>query len=148
MKKTLRDLLNEGLVEEFTSTPEQIENEMGVAKSDIESAKRMISDDHLSGWAHSASYNAILQASRALLFNRGYRTTRDSGQQHVAVIQFIQAEYSSEFPKTVLDAFSQARSKRHRSLYEIAGTITQNQAQGLLTNAESFVTIVDGILNP
>lgn len=146
MKKTLRDLLDEELIEEFTSTPEQIENEMNLAKSDIKSTKLMIPDVHLAGWAHNASYNAILQASRALMFNRGYRTKRDSGQQHVTVIQFIEVEYSKEFPSVVLKAFSKARGRRHRSLYDVAGTITQNQAQFLLINAESFVSIVEGIL--
>lgn len=147
MKKTLRDLLSEELIEEFTSTSDQIKNEMNIAKSDTESAKRMIPDDHLASWAHNASYNAILQASRALMFNRGYRAKRDSSQQHVTVVQFIEAEYSKEFPSEILEAFSKARSKRHRSLYDNVGIITQNQAQFLLTNAESFVSIVEDILN-
>lgn len=59
----LSELLSKGLVEKFQSSPEQIRGEIDIAKSDLSSAKKMISIDEW-GWAHNAAYNAMLQAGR------------------------------------------------------------------------------------
>jgi uncharacterized protein (UPF0332 family) len=87
----LSDLLSKGLVEKFQSDPEQIKNEMNIAKSDITSAKRMLEIGEW-GWAHNAAYNAMLQAGRALMFAKGYRP---KSQEHHAVVSCIEAVFAA-----------------------------------------------------
>jgi len=61
----LSELLSKGLVEKFQSDPDQIKNEIEIAKNDLSSAKNMLGIEEW-GWAHNAAYNAMLQAGRAL----------------------------------------------------------------------------------
>ncbi len=65
----LSDLLSKGLAEKFQSDPAQIKKEMDIAKNDLASAKKMLTIQEWS-WAHNAAYNAMLQAGRALCFQR------------------------------------------------------------------------------
>ncbi len=146
MRKSLQELLDEGLVEEFTSTPEQIQEQIRLAVSDLTAANIMISDSHLAEWAYKAAYNSMLSAARALLFSRRYRA-KISGTPHKATVQFIQAEYGDKIDSTAISAFSKARLDRHESQYEQVGTITPNQAQFLTTQADIFLKTVKELLN-
>lgn len=139
----LSDLLNKGLVEKFQSDPEQVKNEMEIAKNDRASAKNMLTIQEW-GWAHNAAYNAMLQAGRALMFSKGYRPR--SSEHHVAVVSFAEAVYSSKFPNEVLQAFSKARLRRSESMYDRAGSISEKQARNLVDKAEIFVSQTKEIL--
>lgn len=139
----LSDLLNKGLVEKFQSDPEQIKNEMDIAKSDISSAKRMLEIGEW-GWAHNAAYNAMLQAGRALMFAKGYRPK--SQEHHVAVVCFIEAVFAAKFPNEVLQAFAKARLRRSESMYDRAGSISESQGKNLVEKANAFVSKTREIL--
>jgi uncharacterized protein (UPF0332 family) len=140
----LSDLLGKGLVEKFQSSPEQIRNEMNIAKNDVVSAKKMLGIE-IWGWAHNAAYNAMLQAGRALMFSKGYRPM--SSEHHLAVVSFVQAVYPTKFSPEVLQAFSKARLRRSESLYDRAGSISETQGRSLVEKAEIFVTNAQEILN-
>jgi uncharacterized protein (UPF0332 family) len=139
----LSDLLSKGLVEKFQSDPEQIKNEMNIAKSDISSAKRMLEIGEW-GWAHNAAYNAMLQAGRALMFAKGYRPK--SQEHHVAVVSFIEAVFAAKFPSEVLQAFAKARLRRSESMYDRAGSISESQGKNLVEKADTFVSKAREIL--
>ena len=62
----LSELLSKGLVEKFQSDPDQVKNEIEIAKSDLSSAKNMLGIEEW-GWAHNAAYNALLQAGAPLM---------------------------------------------------------------------------------
>lgn len=132
----LSDLLRNRLVEKFETDPEQVKNEMGIARSNVKSAKKMLEIKEWE-WAHNAAYNAILQASRALMFAKGYRPM--SQEHHVAVVSFMQAVYSAKFGSDLMRAFDNARKRRNESLYDRAGPISPEQAEDLVGRAEVFV---------
>lgn len=134
---SLSGILRRGLVERFGPSPEDMKNELGIAKSDLSSAKKMLTIGEW-GWAHNAAYNAMLQAGRALLFSKGYRPK--STDHHLAVVSFVQAVFSSKFAPEVLEAFSKARLRRNESMYDRAGSISERQARSLVEKAEIFVT--------
>jgi uncharacterized protein (UPF0332 family) len=131
----LSELLSKGLVEKFQSNPENIRNEIDIAKNDIYSARKMISIAEW-GWAHNAAYNAMLQAGRALMFFKGYRPK--SAERHLAVISFVQAVFPTKFSLEVLQAFSKARLRRNESMYDRAGSISEGQGRNLVEKAELF----------
>jgi len=64
-------LLHKGLIKRFKTSPAQVNNRMELAKRDIKAAKAMLANDR--DWAFSMAYNAILQATRALMFYKGFR---------------------------------------------------------------------------
>lgn len=136
---SLRDLLKTGQIEEYESDPEQIKNEIELARQDLAAAKKMLSlqSRELWGWAHNAAYNAMLQAGRALMYSKGYRPRGQ--EQHVSVIAFVLDVCEKKFPQEVLQAFSKARMRRHESVYDRAGSISPSQARNLVEKAELFV---------
>ena len=139
----LSELLGKGLVEKFHSDPAQVKNELAIAKNDLASAKKMLTIQEW-GWAHNAAYNAMLQAGRALMFSKGYRPK--SSEHHVAVVSFMEAVYSAKFSGEVLQAFGKARLRRSESMYDKAGSISENQGRNLVAKAESFVSKAKEIL--
>ncbi len=139
----LSDLLSKGLVEKFQSDPAQVKNEMEIAKNDLSSAKKMLTIEEW-GWAHNAAYDVMLQAGRALMFSKGYRPK--SSEHHIAVVSFAEAVYSAKFPSEVLQAFGRARLRRSESMYERAGSISENQGKNLVDKAEIFVGKAKDIL--
>lgn len=139
----LSELLGKGLAEKFHSDPAQVKDELAIAKNDLASAKKMLTIQEW-GWAHNAAYNAMLQVGRALMFSKGYRPK--SSEHHVAVVSFIEAVYSAKFPGEVLQAFGKARLRRNESMYDKAGSISENQGRNLVAKAESFVNQAKEIL--
>lgn len=139
----LSDLLKSRLVEEFEASPEQVRNEMEIARGNVRSARRIL---EIQEWeiAHNTAYNAMLQAARALMFAKGYRPM--SREHHVAVVSFVQAVYSAKLGGELVRAFENARKRRNESLYDRAGSISPEQARDLLEKAQAFVSKAADIL--
>ena len=83
MRMSYEDLLNKGLIKRFKSSPSQVKNRIELAKRDIKSARAMMANDR--DWAFAMAYNAILQATRALMFAKGFRPSTGEGRHKVAV---------------------------------------------------------------
>jgi uncharacterized protein (UPF0332 family) len=143
MPMSLSDLLKNRLVEKFDSDPEQIKNEMEIAKSNAKSARRIL---QIEEWeiAHNTAYNAMLQAARALMFAKGYRPM--SQEHHVAVISFMQAVYSAKLGSQSIKALDNARKRRNESWYDRVGSISPEQARNLVETAEAFVSKAGDLL--
>lgn len=139
----LSDLLSKRIVEKFKPDPQQVKDEMAIARSDISSAKKMLEIEEW-GWAHNAAYNAMLQAGRALMFAKGYRPMNQ--EHHVAVVSFMQAVYFARFSDELLQAFDRARRRRSESLYDRAGSVSESQGINLVAKAETFVSKAAEIL--
>ena len=84
-------------------------------------------------WAFSIAYNAILQTIRALMFSKGYRPS--GSNQHVSVVRF--AEIFLEEESVVL--FDRMRRKRHSTIYDIAGIISNKEARNAVDKAEKLI---------
>ena len=65
MRMSYEELLNKGLIKRFKESPSQVKNRIELAKRDIKSARAMMANDR--DWAFAMAYNAILQATRALM---------------------------------------------------------------------------------
>lgn len=139
----LSELLKKNLVEKFESDPDQIGNEIDGAEKNLSSAKNMCKINEWE-WAHSAAYNAMLHAGRALMFAKGYRSR--GPDHHVAVVDFMEAVFSSKIPKNIRDAFEMGRKLRHEFTYDKIGTITQNQAETRIESAELLIKKAKEIL--
>ena len=112
------------------------------AESDIDSAQYMLKRDP--DWAFSIAYNSVLQASRALMFSRGFRPSSHEG--HKNTFAFLRA-VAEEDRRTLVDFFDRMRVKRHQAVYETAGLITRIEAETLIEQAQSFITWVKGELD-
>jgi uncharacterized protein (UPF0332 family) len=136
MSSNLSDLLNQGLVEKFTSNPQQIKGTIEIAKRDLASSKKQLTISEWD-WAVNIAFNAMLQAGTALIFSKGYRP---KGQEHHrAVVEFIRAVYRAKFGSDVVEAFDKARKRRAQSVYDMVGSMSEGQARFFVEKSETFV---------
>jgi len=105
-----------------------------VAERDLKTATRILDADL--DWAYNITYNAILQAARALMLAQGYRPRGQS--QHATVVEFIRLTLGSGFRHQIA-LFDQMRRKRHQLVYDIAGLVSRQEAQQALAFARQIV---------
>ena len=137
------DLENDRRIKRGKFSKKQIEETMNLAKRDIETAKKIVGDNQ--DWGFSIAYNAMLQASRALMFYKGYRPIGE--RQHAAVIEFVEIALDKKFAPFI-EFMDRMRRKRHRAVYDIGGLISTKEALEAIENATWFVQNVVDILKP
>jgi uncharacterized protein (UPF0332 family) len=127
-------LLKQGLIKQYTASPREIQQLLSVAARDLNASARNLSEDP--DWAFTMAYNAVLQASRALMLAEGYRPR--GGEQHATVVEFIRENLGVPFVNQV-NMFDQMRRKRHRVIYEVAGLVSKHEAEQTVEFAKEFV---------
>jgi uncharacterized protein (UPF0332 family) len=135
---SLSDLRRKGLIKPFTASAQQVRKQLQLAKRDISTAKKLLGSD--SDWAFSIAYNAVLQAARTLMFSKGYRPAAGEGQ-HVAAVNFAEEVLGTELGDEIF-IFDKMRTKRHRAIYDVAGSVSQQEAKAAFAFAGTFVKVV------
>lgn len=138
MSMSLTDLEREQLIRKLPVSKTKIVDSMHLAARDISTAKAMLNQDQ--DWAFSIAYNAILQTLRALMFSKGYRPS--GGNQHISVVRFAELFLEED----IVLLFDRMRRKRHASVYDTVGTISQKQAEHAVENAEKIYKKIDELL--
>jgi uncharacterized protein (UPF0332 family) len=134
----IEDLERDGLIKKLPVDRKKISDAMALAHRDVKTSRAILTNDH--DWAYTIAYNAILQAGRALMFAHGYRP--DGANQHIAVVKF--AELYLEDRDAVV--FDRMRRKRHSSVYDTAGAISENEAEFAVEQAELLIPKIEAIL--
>ncbi len=106
------------------------------ARRDIDTAKALIKNEKLD-WSLAVSYNAMLQAGRALMFDKGYRPSSTEG--HVSVVRFLQASFGNDTSNEMVMVMDGIRKKRHRIVYEEMDIVSEAEARKAVRWAEEFV---------
>ena len=135
------ELEAEGLIKKTKIDPQRITDSLQLARRDIETAEAILDKSY--DWSYSIAYNAMLQASRALMFSLGYRPVGKA--QHVSVVRFAGEALGEEFKETVI-LFDRMRRTRNMSVYDTPGTISESQASNAIERArELLATIIERI---
>ncbi len=92
-------------------------------------------------WAYTIAYNAVLQAGRALMFSKGYRP--DGANQHISVVKFA-GLFLDEQDAVIFDRM---RRKRHSTVYDMAGSISETEAGSAVSHAEVLVRKFEDLLD-
>ncbi len=132
------ELESKGLIHPYPGSKKQVGQRLALAQRDIRTARKTLAEN--SDWAYSIAYNAMLQASRALIFHKGYRPTSGEGA-HLAVVEFVKATLGQTLPNEV-DLFNKMRRKRHRAVYDSLGMISQEEARQAVDFAQEFVNLI------
>ncbi|HSV85817.1 MAG TPA: HEPN domain-containing protein [Levilinea sp.] len=130
-------LLKSGRIKVYSAQEKEVSQLLQVASRDLNTALKNLDD--APDWAYSMAYNAVLQASRALMLHDGYRPR--GGEQHATVVEFIRERLGQKHLAQVR-LFDQMRRKRHRVIYEAAGLISKGEAEQALKFAKDFLEIV------
>ena len=131
------DLLKSKQIYRQTPSRESVEKALRRSERDLNTARALICQD--SDWGFAIAYNAILQACRAYMFANGFRPSNN--ESHKNTFAFMRLALSEQY-RDLVDYFDMIRNKRHQAIYEVAGLISQTEAQNLLTKAEEFVATI------
>jgi hypothetical protein len=137
---TIEELEREGLIRRLPPEPRRVDEALALADRDLAVAGRMLELDP--DWAYAIAYNAMLQASRALLFADGYRPAGKN--QHVAVVRYIAVRIGADGAARL----DRLRRKRHITVCDTAGTIGASVAEAAVRRAGAFVAMVRALLGP
>ena len=132
------DLERDGLIRLLPYDRKKVDDAMAHAQRDLATARTILSSDR--DWAYTIAYNAVLQAGRALMFSKGYRP--DGANQHISVVKF--SELFLDNSDTIV--FDRMRRKRHSSVYDQAGTVSETEAESAIRHAEDLIRKIDTIL--
>ncbi|NOR77009.1 MAG: HEPN domain-containing protein [Methanophagales archaeon] len=135
---TLDELEREGYTKRLPADKKKVEDAFNLAKRDIKVAKSVFGEDV--DWAFSIAYNAMLQAIRALMFSKGYRPY--GRNQHISVVMFAELFFKKE-DVIVLDRM---RRKRHATIYDTAGIISEKEAENAVERAEKLIREIERML--
>ena len=127
----LKEWLNNGWLIEHSSSPQEISGLLGIADRDLNDCQTpKLSAD----WRLNIAYNAALQMAIAALAASGYKAARES--YHYRVIQSLAYTIGADAEKiTQIDAF---RKKRNLSDYEMAGTVSDQEAKEMFLLAKEL----------
>lgn len=142
MKMAYEDLLNRGLIKPFAAGRAQSASRLALAKRDIKAAEAMLAIDR--DWAFSMAYNAVLQATRALMFANGFRPAVGEGQ-HKTAVEFAEITLGEKFHDDIY-IFDKMRSKRHRVIYDALGLVSLEEARHAFAFAVRFVKEAEQLL--
>lgn len=131
----LNKLELDGYLKRLPTDPKRVINSMDLAQRDVDTASRMLEKGDYD-WAFNISYNAMLQSIRALMFHNGYRPS--SRNSHIAVVKFTEILLGKEY-SICLDRM---RRKRHRAVYDMAGTISETEAHNVVEKALKLINKV------
>jgi len=140
---TIDDLLVGRRIYRESIPKEDVAAALERAERDLNTAERMLNIDN--DWAFSISYNAVLQASRAVMFAQGYRPA--SYESHKNTFAFMLATVE-ETQKPLVSFFDRMRVKRHQAVYEAAGTVTETETRTLFAKAKEYIAWVRQQLLP
>lgn len=128
---SLQSWLQNGWLVQHKTSPEEITNLLGISNRDIAASqvKQLPAD-----WRFAIAYNAGLQAATAALAAAGYRAARDN--HHYRVIQSL--EFTTAPGTKFIDTFDGFRKKRNVSSYDVAGSVSDREADEMLKLATSL----------
>ncbi|MFH1408385.1 MAG: HEPN domain-containing protein [Nanoarchaeota archaeon] len=132
------------LWEEIVYDKNLVHNAMELAKRDLKTSMNMF-DDADFDWSYAISYNAMLQAGRALMFSQGKRPK--GKYKHVSVVEFVKKNFGQSFADKLLFMFNKIRKKRHTVVYEQINVISKEEARLASEIAQEFVSRVAELIS-
>lgn len=129
----LVDLERRGLIARISYNRRRVSDLMRIASRDLEVARSLA--DESTDWSYSIAYNSMLQSARALMFSRGYRPTGQA--PHLTVVSFLRSSFDKELGQLITE-LDRMRKKRHVSVYDTAGAISQSEMRHALKVADEF----------
>lgn len=132
------DLERKGLIQRLPVDRKRVQDALALAHRDLKTSQAMAKTDY--DWAYTIAYNAVLQAGRALMFAKGYRP--DGMNQHISVVKFA----GLFLEKNDALIFDRMRRKRHGSVYDTAGSVSETEAAAAVNHAGILVRNIEEIL--
>ncbi len=134
---TFEWLLSRRKIHRHRATGEEIQRILQLAERDLRIARLTMAEDW--DWGFSIASNAVLQSARAYMYSCGFRPA--SAQGHKNTFAFMRIALGDEF-SSLIGYFDRMRTKRNQAIYDVAGMITEKEAQAIFDHAVVFVATI------
>jgi len=139
----LSDLERSGDIEKTGKDPKTAANLFKTAENDIKTAGE-VSTLKRYNWAVAIAYQGMLNAGRALMFAKGWRTRSET--HHVAVVRFCAAALPSG-SLALVNIFNRYRVRRHDLVYgDAEDSVSESEAERVIENAKIFLEAIEKML--
>ena len=101
-------------------------------------------EGNIQDWSLSIAYNAVLRASRAVMFSHGFRPANH--EAHKNTFSFLRA-IAKEERRHLISYFDRMRVKRHQAIYEAETRTSKTEAESLIEKARNYIAWVKGELD-
>jgi uncharacterized protein (UPF0332 family) len=136
------NLIRQRRIIAYKASEREIQRLLEIASRDLSTAQSILDADP--DWAYNIAYNAMLQSSRALMFQKGYRPRESS--QHATMADFIKQTLGKNH-QNLATLFDQMRRKRNRLVYEAANLVGEKETKQALALAHDFVELITTLIN-
>lgn len=127
MSTTLDVWVSSGSLQRHTTSPQEVADLLSIVERDLAASQTTgLSDD----WKLTIAYNAALQAAKVALAVAGYRVSSSEKSHHYRLVESLR--YTVEAPARDVDLLQRMKKKRHVSDYEVAGAVSEREAQEML----------------
>jgi uncharacterized protein (UPF0332 family) len=111
--------LRDKLIKRQTPDFKQIAYQLKRARKDLTTAESNLAIDLT--WAFTIAYHAMIRASRALMYAKGYLPT--AKRSHKTIVEFTQLSLGAEY-ENLVSRFNRMRRQRHDFIYDTKNHIT------------------------
>lgn len=135
---TLNDLLNNRIIQEHTSSKDEVSDLRKLIKRDLQDAsiKELSSDRRF-----ATAYNAALQLSKMAIACAGYRVRVGVGH-HQKTFEAVKSAIATTNIENLADYFDLCRRKRNDIEYDAAEIVTDSEAEELVKKTKEFECLV------
>ena len=133
----LSDLLKVGSVRKTKKNDKRALDELNAAERDLAVSEKNVKINP--DWALAIAYNAMLNATRALMSSDGFEPS--GVEKHKSCIDYAMVKFGSTHGETI-SLFDRMRKKRHTIMYDMAGVVSEHEAKSAIKTARDFVELV------
>ena len=126
--------LRDGLIKKQSPDFKQIESQLTRAKKDLNTAELNLPID--TTWAFTIAYHAMIRASRAFMFSKGYLPT--TKQSHKTIVEFTKWIVGKDY-ENLVNRFNRMRRRRHDFIYDSQNHITLHEAKTSIKTAKQLI---------
>ena len=130
--------LKDNLIKKEKPDFKQIAYQLKRAQKDLTTAEANLSIDLT--WAFAIAYHAMMRASKALMYSKGYLPT--AKRSHKTIVELTKLILGNEY-ESIMGRFSRMRRRRHDFIYDSKNHITPHEAK---TSIETAKKLIDEII--
>jgi len=130
--------LKDSLIKKEKPDFKQIGLQIKRANKDLKTAEANLLIDLT--WAFTIAYHAMMRASKALIYSKGYLPT--AKKSHKTIIELTKLILGNEY-ENLIGHFSRMRRRRHDFIYDSKNHITPHEAK---TSIETAKKLIDEIV--
>lgn len=126
--------IRDNLVKRQKPDFKQIERQLKRARKDLKTAESNLPIDLT--WAFTIAYHAMIRASKALMYSRGYLPTAKNS--HKTIVEFTKLILGEGY-ENIVGQFNRMRRRRHNFIYDSQNHITSHEANLSIETAKKLI---------